>query len=364
MKIKTIFLGGVIYAILFFSPHKISAQRIDIDQILKANLKDANTYFQKYMSSIARDYGRTGGEGWNNSATALEKFQIEIGVGVNGTAMENKNRYFHFSSRDYGNNLRLSDLPNDKVPTLEGNHSWNGYDPIPKIHYIRELYTPNETQKIEGEFTVPKGYDIKESFGVGVAPLSYIKLSMGVLPQTELKFRFSPWLGSESWRTSNWGIGVMHNLSEWFEEPDQEELPFLDFSVYMGYQWIHNEWRLAENDIQTSGSHVVSLKSYIFNFHLIASKKLNSYFSLFGILGYDNYSSVARLKGKYTPFPVLEESQSMSNPLKHSFIGGVIRVSLGVNIEYKNCNLYTNYSYNERHSIALGLSYQFYTDKK
>ena len=351
MRNTPIIFAVLLFLISFLSLKPSLAQRIDIDQTLFASPTDANTYFRNYMESISRNYGYAAGEGWNHRATCLDQFEFELGVGGNRTFLRRSEANFYFNSSDY-NSLKIKGLGSREVPTLEGKHAWEGE--APKLAYKRAVFLPSKSEEVEGEFDIPVGHDFKSN----AISLAYFQLSMGVIEQTEIKFRFSPWLGGESWRNYCFGFGVKHNLTDWFEEPDEEEDKFIDLAVFMGYQFITNEWKLKESSLQTTGSHNISMRTSVFNFHVIASKNLNPYLGFYAIFGYDSYTSDSQLKGNYKTFPMEEYSESLHKPLNYELIGSGLRLSFGINLNYKKLNFYSNYSYQNNHSLAFGLNYQ------
>lgn len=205
---KFIKRSGLLISALFLFSSTLSAQ-IDSFDFLKALPSDAQKFLAAYTEPWTNAFGAGLNGSWYNTAKPHKPLGFDLTTSINVGMVPSSASEFDLSS------LGLQSLVGTgKTPSISGPES-----PLPDLAVVsngREL----------ARFPAPPGTDWR------YVPAPIVQLSVGLPLGTEIKGRFVPEIHLQDSYISLWGIGLMHNLTQYL--PGDKLLPY-DVSLFGGY---------------------------------------------------------------------------------------------------------------------------------
>ena len=205
--------------------HKAEGQD-DLGDFLVAHPDDAEKLTTDYIQPLSKGFGYAANNGWYNSARP-HTMGFDLTALATAAFIPSSESYTLFIENQYQDLELLS--PADNM--------------VPKVFGSENVY-PQYRVKSNGEqFEGPSGNSLKEEFGFEAVLFPMIQLGVGVIPNTDLKVRFMPLIEFEDdVEAKMWGVGVLHNLNNYF--PSGDEL-LVDFSLFGGYTKVTTETEVS-----------------------------------------------------------------------------------------------------------------------
>ena len=201
----------ILFCFLFtiFLASQASAQNDEINNYIDDILLIAG----EFSAPAAEGAGYQASAGWFSSATALEKWGLRFSVHGNALMVPSKKKSF---------NIRNSDL---KLLRIEGSESANLPTAFGGVNSIMLLGSiPFNGQEI------PANFDAIDGIGRDYIPHAFVQLAVGVGAGTEVTVRAMPKVTIDGVTASNYGLGVKHNLTQYFNPYNFEN----SFQVALG----------------------------------------------------------------------------------------------------------------------------------
>lgn len=257
-----------LYVLLVFSlATPASAQSDDVNRFIDDILIIAG----EFSAPAADGAGIQASAGWFSSASALEKWDFRFSVHGNALMVPSKRKSFGLSNSDL-QLLRIEGSENANLPTafggvsdivLSGNINFLGQD-------------------------IPVDFDAIDGIGRDYIPHAFAQIAVGVSVGTEITVRAMPKITIDGVTASTYGLGVKHNLSQYFNPYNFEK----SFQLALGAAYSKLN---VEYDFEPQGAQgivlldQISVDADLFMAELIASRNWG-FFEPFGALGIMNSS--------------------------------------------------------------------------
>ncbi len=238
-----------------FSIGSFSYSQEDITELFKAGTSNAEKLMHYYAEPLAHSLGNNMNSGWYNTGRAhgLGRFDIRFATPI--TFVSTDYQDFLFDESEYENlSLANTDKTTAKSPTIFGDNKEG-----PLLDF-------NGT-----EFELPPGT------GISFLPLVPLVLqgNVGLVKDTELKFRYMPEVTTRDFSTSMYGFGLKHGLLQYI--PVLEHLP-MDISIIGTYTNLGASYSLDYNpqnnpDIDTHNQKL-DLSASAYSVNLVSSVRL------------------------------------------------------------------------------------------
>ena len=320
MKIKGFLLG--------LSLLNLAAQaQDDLADFLIADLDDASLLVNNYMSPIDKGFGYAASTGWYNTAKT-HSMGFDLTAIVSAAFIPSEAHFTQFIESQY-KDLELISPADNNVPTVFGPEDIN-----PQYRVVSTGDT----------FEAPAGNDLEEEFGYEAIPFPIVQLGIGVIPYTDVKFRFMPLLEyDDDFETKMWGVGIQHHINNYF--PSGDEL-LLDLSVFAGYTSLSSEINITDTYPGDDQLGIQGLN--VWNIDGIVSYDL-SVFTFFGALGYNRVTSNLELRGTYDI-----GNEILQDPIDTKTNYSGIKATVGLRIKVAIITLHGEYTYNDYSVVSAG----------
>lgn len=308
----------------------------DMDVYLKAGTEDATKLIESYVSPLMKGFGYGINNGWYNTAKAHKTLGFDLTVTANLVYAPSSSQYFTFRNEDY-KNIQLAPGESDQLPTAFGPN-----EDGPALEIIDENNVPTGTT-----FNSIAGLGIKDEIGVNAIPVPMAQLGIGIVKNTDLKFRFIPKIDIGDGEVSLWGVGVMHDVKQWI--PGIKMLPF-DLSALVGYTKLTTTYDMTGN--MDGENQEAILTGSGLTIQGIISKKI-SILTLYGAIGYNSVKSTINVNGTYE----IEEYGTLTDPIDFSFKESSMRATAGLRLKLTILTLHADYTLNKYPILTAGVGF-------
>ncbi|WP_157492577.1 DUF6588 family protein [Echinicola pacifica] len=300
---------------------------IDIEHILRAGVKDLNTYMGYYVEPAAKGFIYSSSAGWAQTAKPHEAWGFDLKFSVSGATVPSRYETFDFDPNEF-EKLRIKGATGTTaVPTMFGNSDHGG------------TFQIVEQDIVIAEADIPPGLDIP----VRYIPTPAIQGALGLPGGTEIIGRFIPEVQFDDAKMSQWGLGFKHDIMQYFNTFSM--IP-VDFSVLVAYNKLEASYYLNDNETQ-----LASMDVSTWTFQGLLSKKI-SILTVYGTLGYNSGSSNYNLLGTYE---IDGTSEKFVDPVNLSYDAAGLLASLGARLKFGPMFLNADYTFQEFNTVNVGL---------
>lgn len=249
-----------LFAIFLLSSVTVSAQLEDLGTVADDFVFLSN----QYISPAAEATVFQSSGGWYTSAKKKELWDVEFSTQGNFLFVPNRYKSFLIDENELQNFTIQGDGTTALVPSALG-----GDD-----------FVVLEGQIGDDSFQ----FDSPEGINISTVKHAQFQVSLGLFYGTTLIGKYSPKIKINKTHYQIYGLGLLHNLSQWFS---QQENHSTEISFLLGYSFFNVSDTFSEVDLPlgTLNSVGVDGKSLLFN--LIASKDVNN-FTFSAALGLTN----------------------------------------------------------------------------
>ena len=204
--------------------------------------------------------------GWFSSATALEKWDLRISIHGNALFVPSDEKKFSLSNSDL-KILQMDQSETAMLPTAFGGKS--------SVNLSGEIY-------FNGELLAEPSFPAIEGIDRGYVPHAFLQVAIGVSAGTEVTVRAMPEVTIDDVTASTYGIGIKHNLSQYFANNYPEAFQLALGASYskliVGYEF---EPKGAEGVVMLDE---IDVDANLFMAEVIGSKQWGA-FEIFGAAG-------------------------------------------------------------------------------
>lgn len=346
--------GLIITGLLLFS--SVTFSQIDNFDFLRTSTEDATKLLQAYMSPWTKAFGAGLNGGWYNTAKPHKPLGFDLTISVNAGIVPESEGSYNISS------LNLANVSGSGIaPTIAGEN-----EPGPQLQFM----DPTHTHTL-ATFNAPEGT------GYRYIPVPTLQLGLGLPLGSEVKVRYIPTINIQDGDIGLWGVGLMHNLTQYL--PGDKLLPF-DVSVFGGYTKLEGNVPIniePQPGITQNYSPAVSWDNQMMNVDVtavtvsaIASLNL-PVVTFYGGLGYSKTNTTLKLNGNF-PTPVLVASPapgpeynnsgikngaSFGEMATNDFSG--LRANIGLRIKLAIITIHADYTRAQYNVLSTGLGFSF-----
>lgn len=318
---------------------------------------DASKLTENYISPVVKGLMYNMNGGWYATGRVHQKYGFDISITANLSYVPSADEIFQFIPSDY----EFVSLPNGDVslPTVLSSDDSEA---------TVDVSVPNPTG--DGTFRVASfqmpGGIAKDLPAKGV-PTPMVQFGLGLPLKTDLKLRFVPKTFISDFETNLIGIGIQHDLMQYFKEPEYLPLfvSLLGAFTHMkvGYSILDTD--ASDNLAITNGAAEFKMDTWTIQ----AVGSLNyKYVTIYAGLGYNGGTSSINVKGDYDVTYDVEDSsgttngtveQSFSNPVNLSFETYGPRATLGTRFNLGLFRIFGDYTLQEYNTLSAGIAYSF-----
>ncbi|BDD03080.1 DUF6588 family protein [Aureibacter tunicatorum] len=326
------------------------AQRTDIDQIVPFDPRSREVYLDNYGRSITEAIGTGLGGAWTSSAKAHNTGGFEVKFILNNVYIPKNERMFDFDSAQYVG-LTVNGKTSASLPTITGNNPIPGQDSITFYRQVQNR-TDITIDPASGIVGVPHGIDLKGVNGGNFYAMPLIQGSVGVLPNTDILFRFTPNIGNKAIRTISYGGGFKLSTSNWFGT-GEGALP-VDIATVLAFSYGKVQMGIEQSqNTKYEDDPLLQVDSWTITAQLLASKEF-SFIEVFALVGYDNYKSDLTMKGLYN-YTLNGLEYTEQDPVSVGYNKGSVRGNVGFNINVSVVSFGFSYSLQAYQSMHFSL---------
>ncbi len=344
----------------------LRAQIGGMGKLLQVGLEDAEKLTAAYIAPFANGFGATMNSGWYNSAKTHKLLGFDLTFTTSVAFIPANAKSFDVAGLGLSSFAEITS-PGSISPTVAGAKNAD----LVGLRYTREVLGAPTTLV---EFDLPKGT------GLGFIPAPMLSLGLGLIKDTDVKFRYIPTIGLRDYGDLGlWGIGIKHGLKQWI--PVLRKIPVFNLSLQGGY----TQFNLGSNldfkpnpswDDRTTGINFdkqrfdLTVKSYTANLLVSADIPV---ITVYGGLGISSTTTNLAFKGYY-PIPDLDDTTGevfISNetiggkdPLNISIknkSGSAVlpRLNAGFKLKLALITIHADYTYSDYSIVTAGLGISF-----
>ncbi len=320
--------------------------------------KDASTFLNGYLGPVFKGFEFDLNSGWYTTAKTHKPLGLDISLSVNMAFVPSSDYYFKFNNSDY-NNFQLASGTEANTPTVLGPN-----ESTPQVQVVD--HDPNYGDVVLANLNTPNGIGLKNQIGFSAVPAPMLQLGIGLIKNTDLKIRYIPDVSNQV-DYSFWGIGIMHDLTQWI--PVVNKLP-IDISLFGGFTKLKFNYPTKPSDTGFDGQNQnISSTLNALDIEAIVSKKI-SVLTLLAAVGYNNGSSKFNIDGTYivpftppSPPPGYSYNNGqpveLTNPVALSIKSGGMKATLGLRLQFAVFYLNADYTLGKYNVLNTGLGFTF-----
>ena len=324
--------------------YSTKAQNLDV-LLLASN--DASLLFQNYMSPVINGMSYSLNDGWYTTAKTHKKLGFDLTINVSTAIVPKSSRTFQFNANDY--QFLSTTNSNKTIQTVMGGN--NNIKIDVKIPYETSNY------KI-AEINMPDG--VGGDLPLNAVPSPMIQVSVGIPFKTDISLRMLPKINTNDVDGSMFGVGIKHNLMQYFGPLDK--LP-LNVALFAGYTTMTSTYNLQKVSTLSGSNQEAAFKLNAFTIQAVASLDF-PIVTLFGAVGYDKGNSTLKIKGTYNLDYTIEGtnttvSNSVTDPINMDFNANGVRGTLGARFNLGFFKIYGDYTLKEYNTVSAGIAFSF-----
>ncbi|MDQ4141755.1 MAG: hypothetical protein M3142_14695 [Bacteroidota bacterium] len=285
-----------------------AAAQTETAELIKSGITNAELLAKAYGTPLSKAFGTDINTGWITTGQAFKPGRFEIRVFANAAFVPERDRSFDVNTIGLNSTVRVAPGSGTIAPTVFGADS-----PGPLLNvYATRPDTKQEEQV--ASFNTPEG------IGTNIAPIPMVQVSVGVVKETELMFRFIPKSKAGDFNLNLWGIGLKNNVGKWL--PGLSALPlditaavaFSSFRSHYGLQLRPQNGVANPNPLDYSNQKI-RFDSKAIMAQLVASKTISVITGYAGVSYSQSNTSTAML-GNY-PVTVLREQPPYTREIQN-----------------------------------------------
>lgn len=326
------------------------AQLTEIDNI-NLMLEDFVFLSNKFVSPLSEVSSYQSAIGWVNSAKKRKPFQFTLGINNNLFLVPKKNREFEIKSSE----LLFFDFENGAstatIPTVLGNDE--------RITFIGYL-----SKDTDGNPTDPVTINNPSGINQELVPSAQLYGTISLWKGTELMGKFAPKIKIENIQFQLYGVGIKHNLSQYFPYFEKKKINIATALSYSKQEIFYNRSDVVFNSsilgTRTLGVSLINGNFDTWQAQLNFSKVIHKFEFMGSFIGASN-SSQYRFAGEEGTIQqiidlrkVLNEKFEKVNEIQNVFLG-----ELSCRYQISKLYLQTTLAFGKFVNSNLSLQYEF-----
>ncbi len=313
------------------------------ESILLAVESDSKKIFQGYMSPLMKGAIYSSNGGWFSSAKVHKKLGVDLSLRLNASFVPATDQVFSISNLDYITS-KATDLP-----TIIGdNRQEDLLITIPSDGILPEMKTT---------IKAPKG--IKSKLPLGAVPAPVLQLAVGIPFDTEVIIRYSPEYHRKGIDMSLKGIGVKHNLLQYFGPIDRFPL---NVSALASFSKMKINYDIQSFSSINGSGQVAQFSLNNYNLLLLASLDILvvNFYAGFGLSGGNSsFKMLGQYDLEYRTESNIPLTRSLNDPIDMNFNVSGYQTTIGAKFKFLIFSAFADFTFQEYNTLSAGISVNF-----
>lgn len=281
--------------------------------------------------------------GWFNSAKVHKKLGVDLSLRLNASFVPSADQVFSISNLEY-----ITSEAND-LPTIIGSSRQEELIvTIPPDGILPEMKTTIKS---------PKG--IKSKLPLGAVPAPVLQLAIGIPFDTEVILRYSPEYHRKGIDMSFKGLGIKHNLLQYFGPIDKFPI---NISALASFSKMKIDYDIQSfSSIKGSGQ-VAQFSLNNYNLLLIASLDVLvvNFYAGFGFSGGDSsFKMLGQYDLEYQTESNIPITRSLNDPIDMNFNVSGYQTTIGAKFKFLIFSAYADFTFQDYNTLSAGISINF-----
>ena len=281
--------------------------------------------------------------GWFNSAKVHKKLGVDLSLRLNASFVPSADQVFSISNLEY-----ITSEAND-LPTIIGSSRQEELIvTIPPDGILPEMKTTIKS---------PKG--IKSKLPLGAVPAPVLQLGIGIPFDTEVILRYSPEYHRKGIDMSFKGLGIKHNLLQYFGPIDKFPI---NISALASFSKMEIDYDIQSfSSIKGSGQ-VAQFSLNNYNLLLIASLDVLvvNFYAGFGFSGGDSsFKMLGHYDLEYQTESNIPITRSLNDPIDMNFNVSGYQTTIGAKFKFLIFSAYADFTFQDYNTLSAGISINF-----
>ena len=281
--------------------------------------------------------------GWFNSAKVHKKLGVDLSLRLNASFVPSADQAFSISNLEY-----ITSEAND-LPTIIGSSRQEELIvTIPPDGILPEMKTTIKS---------PKG--IKSKLPLGAVPAPVLQLAIGIPFDTEVILRYSPEYHRKGIDMSFKGLGIKHNLLQYFGPIDKFPI---NISALASFSKMKIDYDIQSfSSIKGSGQ-VAQFSLNNYNLLLIASLDVLvvNFYAGFGFSGGDSsFKMLGQYDLEYQTESNIPITRSLNDPIDMNFNVSGYQTTIGAKFKFLIFSAYADFTFQDYNTLSAGISINF-----
>ena len=281
--------------------------------------------------------------GWFNSAKVHKKLGVDLSLRLNASFVPSADQVFSISNLEYITS-EANDLPN----IIGSSRQEELIVTIPPDGILPEMKTTIKS---------PKG--IKSKLPLGAVPAPVLQLAIGIPFDTEVILRYSPEYHRKGIDMSFKGLGIKHNLLQYFGPIDKFPI---NISALASFSKMKIDYDIQSfSSIKGSGQ-VAQFSLNNYNLLLIASLDVLvvNFYAGFGFSGGDSsFKMLGQYDLEYQTESNIPITRSLNDPIDMNFNVSGYQTTIGAKFKFLIFSAYADFTFQDYNTLSAGISINF-----
>ncbi|MDZ4714291.1 MAG: DUF6588 family protein [Cytophagales bacterium] len=295
-----------------------------------------------YVTPLAEDFGALANSAWYNTGENHKKFGFDLSVSVNTIFVSSTSNYFNID------NTKLTGV--SYLGTLSGSiPAPTAYGPESDIPSFTYNGGPNAGLGFNGT----GGGNISKDVPIGSLVVPTLQGGIGLVKNTDLRFRFTPAVTISGTELKSWGVGIQHDIKQHF--PGIKLAPF-SMSVLVAYSKLTVTTSLGGLYNTAAGSGTFAGQEAVgetsaYTAQLLISKSV-PVVTFYGGLGFNSATTTYAVNGSYyvdkaktVVGDVTLSPVTIKDPYSQEFSTSGFRATGGIRLKFGPFFLNGDYTY-------------------
>ena len=281
--------------------------------------------------------------GWFNSAKVHKKLGVDLSLRLNASFVPSADQVFSISNLEY-----ITSEAND-LPTIIGSSR--------QEELIVTIPPDGILPEMKKTIKSPKG--IKSKLPLGAVPAPVLQLAIGIPFDTEVILRYSPEYHRKGIDMSFKGLGIKHNLLQYFGPIDKFPI---NISALASYSKMKIDYDIQSfSSIKGSGQ-VAQFSLNNYNLLLIASLDVLvvNFYAGFGFSGGDSsFKMLGQYDLEYQTESNIPITRSLNDPIDMNFNVSGYQTTIGAKFKFLIFSAYADFTFQDYNTLSAGISINF-----
>jgi len=336
------------------------------DHILAAGKNDASHYLENYLEPVLGGLVQNLNSGWYHSGRTHKKHGFDITINATASFVPDDKKMFLFKNNDYTVLELANGNSQDILPTVMGQTTNQQIDVKIPLDASGNVI-PAGSSILPTSFKVAR-FDalngIEDELPVAAVPSPMIQVGLGLPSKTDFKLRFIPKVGNDEVTFNLFGIGLQHNLLQYFKL--DKATPF-DVSI-LGAFTTSTTTYIPKNSNIPGTNQETTFRINAYTVQLIGNLDLK-FINFYGGLGYSAGSSNVKVKGTYQfDYDIKDTfgtiintvSDQVTDPINIDYkLNKQLKATIGMRLNIAFFKIFADYSIQDYGTLNAGISLSF-----